>query len=443
MPKIDRLKLKSFLSNSWAVSWPMTVIMLFEFLMSIVEVYCAGRIGKEAQATYGIVIQLYFAFIVVANALSIGAVAIISKAFTSGDKEGYEKAVITSVLAAVAFGIFFAAVGFIFSAQIISLMSIPEELKARGAVLLKYFALGFGFDYILIITNGILRSSKRIKLSLLTMTFVTIADISLCFILVLNTNVGFNGIAFAAVSALGIGAMINLFYVLAPISLRTRPALDVIKKQLKIGWPSGVLQVLWQLGALALFMILGKLPQNNIEFLAAFTNGMRIESALFLPAFAFNMAAAVVVGNLLGEKKENEAVSNGLVSAGLGVAIVSVLTVFIVINAKLIVPILSNNDIVIRESANYIYICMSVEPILAWGIILMGCLNGAGDTYGVMKIVALSIWLVRIPLCYITGIVLGWGAHAVWISMNVSIIVQTIFITRRYLKKNWLRLEIS
>ena len=41
--------------------------------------------------------------------------------------------------------------------------------------------------------------------------------------------------------------------------------------------------------------------------MAAYATGLRIESAIFMPAFAFNMANAVIVGNLMGEKKFDEA----------------------------------------------------------------------------------------------------------------------------------------
>jgi Na+-driven multidrug efflux pump len=75
----------------------------------------------------------------------------------------------------------------------------------------------------------------------------------------------------------------------------------------RIGWPIGLLQVLWQFASMVLFLILSTLPEQKIEILAALTTGLRIESAIYLPAFAFNLANAVVVGNLLGEKKEEEA----------------------------------------------------------------------------------------------------------------------------------------
>ena len=75
---------------------------------------------------------------------------------------------------------------------------------------------------------------------------------------------------------------------------------------------------------------------------------------------------------------------------------------------------------------------------MAWGVILSGGLNGAGDTKSVMIRVALSVWLVRIPLSYLLGIIFGFGAIAVWWSMNSSLLVQAILISKRYYSKKWL-----
>ena len=200
-----------------------------------------------------------------------------------------------------------------------------------------------------------------------------------------------------------------------------------------------MMQVLWQLGAMALFYILSILPRNNIETMAAFTNGLKIESLIFLPAFAFNMANAVLIGNLLGRKEKENAFSTGIVTASMGVLVVAVLTVIIMLNARTIASFLSDNALVVNESVRYIYISLLFEPLMAWGVILGGGLNGAGDTKSLMVIIVLAIWLVRIPLSYILAIFLGLGAASVWWSMNASIIFQSVFITRRYFGKRWIK----
>jgi len=99
---------------------------------------------------------------------------------------------------------------------------------------------------------------------------------------------------------------------------------------------------------------------------------------------------------------------------------------------------LSQNEVVIRESIRYLYISLLSEPFMAWGIILGGGISGAGDTRSVLIRVALSVWLVRLPLCYLFVVVLGFGPASVWWSMNLSQLVQCFFLTQRYLGKRWL-----
>jgi multidrug resistance protein, MATE family len=109
-------------------------------------------------------------------------------------------------------------------------------------------------------------------------------------------------------------------------------------------------------------------------------------------------------------------------------------------NAGIIARMISRDSIVAAESIRYMYIAFIFEPVMAWGVILAGGLSGAGDTKAVMLIIALSVWLVRIPLSYILGIVLGFGPVAVWWSMNLSILAQSVFLSKRYFSKRWMYL---
>ena len=150
------------------------------------------------------------------------------------------------------------------------------------------------------------------------------------------------------------------------------------------------------------------------------------------------MANAVVIGNLLGRGEKSQAFKGGIVTALLGVAMVSLLMLIVVANARLIAGWLSRDPVVVEETIRYIYISMVFEPVMAWGVILGGGLNGAGDTRSVMMSIAVSIWGVRIPLSFITAIWWGYGAAAVWWSMNASLLVQSFLITRQYLSRKWI-----
>ncbi len=433
--------IRSYLSRSWSVSWPLTLIMVFEFLIGLTDVYIAGQVSKEIQAAYGFVIQLYFILIVIANALTVGTVSVVSRLFTSEDRTELSKSIFSSLVAAAGAGAILTGGGFLFSPQIIHALNIPEQLKPYCIPFIKIYAVGLLFHYLLINCNGILRSCGRVKDSLKTQALVCLLNIGLNFFLVFQTPLGFRGIAAATASSVFIGSMVNLWKVGSSMAGVKTFSMDLVRRMITIGWPIGMLQVLWQLSSMVLFLILSALPENRVEILAALTTGLRIESVIYLPVFGFNMANAVIVGNLLGEKRKKDAFQSGFITATIGVLIVTMMVIAVILNARWIASFLSNNEIVIRESMKYIYVSMISEPFMAWGIILGGGLNGAGDTRSVMIRVALSVWFVRIPLSYILVVLFGFGPISVWWSMNISQFVQAFLMSKRYFGQEWLSVK--
>jgi len=438
---LKRENIRSYLSRSWSVSWPLTLIMVFEFLIGLTDVYVAGQVNKEIQAAYGFVIQLYFILIVIANALTVGTVSVVSRLFTSEDRTELSKSIFSSLVAAAGAGAILTGGGFLFSSQIIHALNIPEQLKPYCIPFIKIYAAGLLFHYLLINCNGILRSCGRVKDSLKTQALVCLLNIGLNFFLVFQTPLGFRGIAAATASSVFIGSIVNLWKVGSSMAGVKAFSIDLVRRMITIGWPIGMLQVLWQLSSMVLFLILSVLPENRVEILAALTTGLRIESVIYLPVFGFNMANAVIVGNLLGEKRREDAFRSGFITAAIGVIIVTMMVIVVILNARWIASFLSNNEIVIRESMKYIYISMISEPFMAWGIILGGGLNGAGDTRSVMIRVALSVWFVRIPLSYILVVLFGFGPISVWWSMNISQFVQAFLMSKRYFGQEWLSVK--
>jgi len=420
------------------VSWPMTMIMSFEFLTGLTDIYIAGKVGKETQAAYGFIIQFYFVFVIIANALTAGSVSVISQLFTSENKKDLGDAVYSTLLVALTAGVPLSLAGILLTPSIIGMINIPAELKPRAIIMGRIYAAGLLFHYLLISSNGILRACKRIKKSLMTMALVCFLNITLNLFLVFHTPLGYRGIATATATSVFLGSLLNVCRVKVLMGTVKRYSLAIVKRILSIGWPMGLTQTLWQFHSMVIYLILSALPSHNVEILAALSAGLRIESAIFLPAFAFNMANAVVVGNLLGEKRKDDAFRGGLITGLMGVPIVIVLTLIVILNARWIAASLSSNQIVVAECVRYLYVNMLSEPFMAWGIILGGGLIGAGDTRGVMVMMAISVWLVRIPLAYTCVAVMGLGALSVWWSMNLSQLVMALLMTRRYLRRQWL-----
>jgi len=424
--------------RSWDLSWPLILIVLFDFFVNLTDVYIAGRLGKEIQASVGFITQILFLFVVVANALTVGTVAVITRLHGAGKREELAGAISSISITAIIAGTFLGALTALFGPALPRLFDMPSGMISYASNLILIYSAALPFHYYLINTNGILRSTGRVRRSMISMSVVCVSNIGLNFLLVFHTSAGYLGIALSTVASYIIGALINSHHLGMRFTRASKRSIVFVKTIASLGWPAGVQQIFWQLGSTVLFLILGSLRTNTIEVIAAFTNGLRIEAAIFLPAFAFNMANAVVVGKLIGQKRPVDAFRSGIVTAAVGVSIIIVLTAIIILNARTLANALSTNPLVVEESVRYLYISMLSEPFMAWAVIVGGALNGAGDTKGVMRIVLGSQWAVRLPMAYVLGILMDIGPSAIWWSMNASIFVHFILISIRYFRKGWL-----
>lgn len=436
-------KVRSILTESWAVSWPMTVIMFFVFIIGLNDVYVAGRFGKEVQAAYGVAFQVFFVLGIVGSALSVGVSSVASRLFTAENKKDFVEAVDSSLVVAAATGFVLSIAGSLCAGSLVGLLHVPEALRVLTISLVRIYAVGLFFHYLLMNTNALLRSSAMIQRSMASMFVVCVLNVFLIFGLALHTPLGVLGIAWATVISTAAGSVLNFWFVRRFLAAGFSFSRSMIERLVRISWPAGLLQLFWQLGLMVLFVIIASFPRHNVEVMAAFTNGLKIEAVIFLPAFAFNMANAVVVGNLIGKGELEDAFRAGIITAVVGTLAVSVITLVVMVNARSIAATLSDNALVIQECCRYIYISLAFEPVMAWGVILGGGLNGAGDTRSVMKVVASSVWLVRLPLGCLLGIYFAWGAAGVWWAMNASIAVQAAFMSRHYLQRKWLAFKVT
>jgi putative MATE family efflux protein len=420
------------------MSWPLILVMLFEFLVSITDVYIAGKFGKEVQGAVGFVGQIYFVFVVLANALTMGTVSVVSKFYGSGDRHGFASAVRTVIISVFVSGVALTIAGYAIAPKAIASAGIPAEIRAVAIPFVKIYFAGLLFHYLLINSNGVFRATKRVKRTLLTMAIVASVNIALNFFFLYKTSLSYKGIAVSTAASYTLGALINIPAILGMIAEGGNFSFILLKRIVSIGWPSLILQLSWQLGSVVMFLILGSLPEYKTETIAAFTNGLRIESAIFLPAYALNMSAAAIIGNLIGEKRQKDAYYSGFVTAGIGTAVILVLSILVIANAGHLSSFLSNSPIVVKESIRYLIIQMAAEPFMAVLVILSGALNGAGDTKGVMMIVTGSLWLVRIPLSYLFAVHFGFGPVAVWIAMDLDIMLRLLLTVRRYRLRRWI-----
>jgi len=429
----------------------MLLIMVLSFLVGLTDVYVAGFIGPEVQAVVGFVSQIFFLNIIIANALSIGTTALITRSIGAGDFDGSVKIARQSLIFGILSGTVLMVAGFVFYSQIIAVSGFPQNIRPIAGRFVKIFALALGPNYVLIISNAVLRASGEVRKVLFTMFLVSAVNIAGNFVLVFGVSpfpkLGYAGIALATAISVTVGMAVNFMHFARGrwrVMFKSPAEIsgETIIRILKLSWPAGILQVAWNAGSIVLYNILGRLGSANITALASLTNGLRIEAIIYLPAYALNMAAAVLVGQNMGAKNFARATEVGRKIAFSGIALVSLMAVIIFIRAEDVASLVSGDPAVLKGTAMYLRFNMVSEPFMALSAILGGGLQGSGDTRGTMQIIVIAMWLIRLPLAWLFALGFGYGAPGVWAAMVTSMVIQGILMAYRFEHGLWKKITL-
>ncbi|RPI34363.1 MAG: MATE family efflux transporter, partial [Nitrospiraceae bacterium] len=280
----------------------------------------------------------------------------------------------------------------------------------------------------------------------LAMTFISVVNIALNFLLVFGifsfTGFGYRGIALATASAMFAGMIMCLALFRRSLwknifSGSWNVSADLVRRIFLVSWPAALVQLSWNAGNIVLYNILGRLGEASITSMAALTNGLRIEAIIYLPVFALNMAASVLTGQNLGADDPGRAEKIGWKISLSGVAFVSLMALPIFIWAEGISSPVAKDPQALEETVRYLRISMLSEPFMALSVILGGCLQGAGDTKGVMGVIVSALWLIRLPLAFLLAVTAGYGALGVWLAMVISMCFQGIAMTVRFRNGRW------
>lgn len=426
--------------------------MVFNFLVGLADLYVAGFIGPDIQAAIGFVTQLFFIVIIVANAIGVGTIAMVSRAVGASNPGRAVGIARQSLLFGAVVAVVITAATLVYCREIVALAGMPAEIRAVAEDFLRIFAFALGPNYLLIIANAVFRAAGDVQKPLLTMFFVSLVNIAGDFALVFGIPpfpaMGYRGIALATAASFAAGMLISL----ALLSTQRwrgvftepwRVEFPTIGRIIDIGWPSVFMQVAWQAGSIVLYNILSRVGEGAVTALAALTNGLRIEAVIFLPAFALNMAASVLTGQNLGAGNPQRAEMLAWKTAGAGMVLLGTLALPIFIWAEAFASILARTPEVLNETANYLRINMVSEPFLALGTILSGAITGAGDTRATMWIIVAAMWGIRLPLAYVLAITLGWGPTGVWVAMVVSMIGYSILMCLRFRSGRWKHVNVG
>lgn len=437
----------------WNLSWPQVLMMVFHFLIGFVDVWVAGQIDHRLQAALGIITQSLFFFLVIATAVASGGVAAISQSLGAGKTLRAERYIGLCLLVAAVFGLIFPLLGLPAKGLFVRLLQVPQDIAPLTEYVLEVFLFALPPYYMLIVQNAVFRSRQKVMVPLYAMILVTavntLCDLGFGLGWFGLPRLGVKGVVWATFWSISMGAIFGLYMLRRDGTLRRqifapwRWVKCAYPYLFKVAWPAGLMQIVWHSGYLVLFAITASLPEGSVMALAGMAAGARIEALLFLPAFALNLTASILVGHFLGAGRPDEARRVGLRILGIGLVGIGAITLLLWTVLDPVTGFLAPNAEVKAQALDYLTWNMLAIPFTLTTMILAGALGGAGATLYNLLGMGTGTWLIRLPLAFVLGHLVLGRATGVWMSMLASQAVQAGLLFYIFTRWDWQRFAMN
>jgi len=412
----------------WQLAWPSVLAMMLQTLNSFMDRGFVGRLGPDALAAVGVGSQLMFVVFSFGMSISVGATALVARFTGEGNRDearvaGNQALWIAAMMAVVTVLLMLAlchtAVHFM-------------RLEPSAAVLCeKYIRLsliGVPGLFVMLILIGVYRGIGDTVTVLLVSIAVNIVHLSGDFLLIFGNfgapRLGLSGGAIALVTSQYVGGLLYILLLArSPLAgmVRRKATLEMewAKRILNVGIPAAVQNVSRVLSLIAFTAVLARSADATMA-VAALTIGLTSESISFMPGFGFSVAASTLTGQNLGAKRPDRAENAAWAALLQGLVVMSIMGIVFYIFAEQFAHIFTHDKHVVHLAVKYLRISAFAEPFLAFGMILTGALNGAGDTRAPAVAGFLTMWGLRLPMAYVLAITLGFGATGAWWALATS-----------------------
>ena len=171
--------------------------------------------------------------------------------------------------------------------------------------------------------------------------------------------------------------------------------------------------------------------------LAAHQIALQVTAILFMVPFGIGMAATVRVGHAIGRNDAARVRRAGLVATVLGIAIISTLTIMVMLGRFAIAHFffgaaVESAGVAIDLTATLLMV--GATFFVADGIqtVAAGALRGMSDTRVPLLFAVISYWLIGFPSAYGLAFRTPLGAVGVWIGLSCGTAVYAILLVLRF-----------
>lgn len=426
-------KINDDLSKVLKTSIPLVVVELVASLYSLTDTYFIRGLGEEALAALGIsgyIIMLLQTFnvlytvpVLVYTSQSIGAGRCDIARKTAGELLVYGYITILTL----------SMLWYVLCEKIVQLQSGASGVVLQYATeYLQIRVVGFIVLFTTMTLDSMIIATGKTTYSMIANTIGLVLNAILDPLLIYGylgfPRMNIVGAAVATVISNTLTIPIQLYY-LSKLSLL--PSLtfstSAMGKIIDLGLPAFIERIMFALGNNVYAGVIARLGST---VMAAHNIGLRIESLIFMPGFAFSLTASTLVGRYVGSGDLDKAKTTGWRVVKIGSIVMGGLGVIVGLTGYYLAEPFSPSEEVRRLSSIYLVLAGFSELGLGLAMVTGGAIRGAGNTRIPMAVNILSLIFIRITLSIF--LISSLGSIGPWTAMFIDVYVRGIILALLY-----------
>lgn len=436
---------KEIRTNVLSMIIPVTVEGILQMISSTVIMAMLGRIDVLAVNPVGIgtrITQLLWSFV---RGIGVGITVCVARDVGAKKTDNLKLTSILGILSLIVIVIFFSAIITVFAVPIVSFFGGSEDTMAKAVSYMRIICIGLPFWSVMLSTAGILQGFGDAKTPMKVSIVYNIVNIVLGYLLMFGPfglpQLGIYGAALATVISQIIMSVICTVIlikkkILTNVLKELKSDIANTKAQLihlyKIGVPSALENMVWQLGAIAMAKPIISYGEYSY---AAHQLAMQAESISYMPTMGFGIATTSLVGRCFGAREfDNGKKYFKKIFKYMG-WISAITMIIMIVFRKLLMGILTPSQEIIDLGS--IYLVITAATLLPQNLhgVFCGALRGAGHTKPPMYIAVVCLWGIRVVLSYVFAYLIpGTTVVWVWFAMSTDILMRFV-LSSTYFRK--------
>ncbi len=425
---------------------PFLISNIIQSLYSVADMIIVGQFcGTVSMSGVNIGSQVTMLITNFVMGLSVGATVLIAQYLGAGDHKALRETVGTFFTTLIVLSVVFTVSMIFLRDPLLRLIRTPEESFTEASAYFRITMYGtffiFGYNGL----SAVLRGMGDSKRPLIFVAIACFVNVGLDLLLVAGFRMGAAGAALATVVSQAVSMLLCVFYLrgrdfVFDFKLRSFGFVrERLKMLLTVGLPTSIQNVATSVSFLFLTGLV-----NTIGVTASAAVGAvgKLNGFAILPAIAMSASVSAMSAQNIGAGEQKRA--SQTMGIGMAIALCISVVIFFLLRAfpETCLRAFDDDPEMIRLGAVYLKSFSFDYLLVPFVFCFNGLFTGAGHTTFTLINNALASIFMRIPACYLLGMVLDLGLPGVGLGAPIATAFSLILCVIFYLSGRWKRMVI-